>query len=340
MYINEAVGKGAKNIKNDVAFAQEILHLISTEDMRIPCIEIDGSSGPKTESAIYHFQKYIVKLTRPDSRIDPNGRSEKALIAKAVEIDKDLLPTLAKKYAVKRQASTQSGAGPRIIKYRTSAKKVLSKYTENIIKLAMSYGNINQCDISSTYRSFNDQARIMYDNANSFPAATTVAGLRTLRRWGYGANGRAVEAIYFENKSKSRKDVIELMEKKVKSLNKAGQVVSRHCVSEAAFNKRNVLDIPYSSVPPAKRVPFEKALMGMSTKVSNARYASPSKGVQFITRLIIENKCWHIEIEQNNKPLPNTKKPAAPVIRYNRRPAIVQKQSTWSFFGNFLDDWF
>ncbi|MCQ3830093.1 hypothetical protein HXX02_11595 [Microbulbifer elongatus] len=345
MYIKGSVGLRGTNSRSDVAFVQDLLALLSEQDLRMPEIAVDGICGPKTIGAIAKFQALYVKLKLPDSRIDPNGRSEKILIAKAIEIDKDLIPALAKKHGVRRQAPAKSGAGQRTIFYRENAKKVLSVYSENIIKLAMGFGGIAKCEISSTIRTMHDQARIMYGNCANFPAATSVSSLRSARGWGYAAAGRKVEEVYFANKSKPRGEVIGLMEQKIASISKGGVRVSLHCVSEAEYRKNNILDIPYSSVDVGRRKDFEVALMGMSTEIKNVRYRQPVKAEEYISRLIIEDKCWHLEIPQLNKILPNAKAPSAPVIKYGRRPGLVMGCSIvdgWSggYLGNFLDDWY
>lgn len=345
MYIEGSVGLRGKNSRSDVAFVQDLLALLSEQDLRMPEIQVDGISGPKTNNAISKFQTIYVKLKQPDSRIDPNGRSEKTLIAKAIEIDKNLIPALVKKHGVRRESPAKSGAGPRNIHYRSNAKRVLSTYTENVVKLAMGFGGIVKCDISSTIRSMSDQARIMYGNCASFPAATSVSSLRSARGWGYAAAGRKVEEVFFENKSKPKAEVISLMEKKIASISKGGVRVSLHCVPEAEYKRNNILDIPYSSVEASRRKDFEIALMGMSTEVKNLRYRQPVKAEEYISRLIIEDKCWHLEIPQLNKVLPNAKAPSAPVVQYGNRPGLVVGCTfvdDWSgnYFGKFLDDWY
>lgn len=345
MYIASSVGLNGANNKGDVGFVQDLLALLAEQDLRMPEIQVDGISGPKTINAISKFQTYYVKLKRPDSRIDPNGRSEKVLVAKAIEIDKDLIPALVKRHGLRRQPPAQSGSGPRTIHYRSNAKRVLSTYTENIVKLAMGFGGILRCDISSTIRTMDDQARIMYDNCASFPSATSVSSLRAARGWGYAVPGRKVEEVYFENKSRPRAEVISLMKEKIASVSKDGARVSLHCVPEVVFKKNNILDIPYSSVEGNRRKNFEIALMGMSTEVKNLRYQQPAKAEEYISRLIIEDKCWHLEIPQLNKALPNAKVPSAPVVNYVNRPKAVLGCSFaggWSgdYFGKFLDDWY
>ncbi|GAB2514399.1 peptidoglycan-binding domain-containing protein [Microbulbifer agarilyticus] len=345
MYIKGSVGVDGKNNRADVAFVQDLLALLSEQDLRMPEIQVDGLSGPATAEAISKFQTYYVKLKKPDFRIDPNGRSEKTLIAKAIEIDKDLIPALVKKHGLKRQSPTKSGSGSRVIQYRSNAKRVLSTYSENVVKLAMGFGGVVRCDISSTIRTMADQARIMYGNSSSFPSATSVSSLRAARGWGYAAAGRQVEEVYFANKSKPKAEVISLMENKIASISKGGVRVSLHCVPDAEYKKNNILDIPYSSVPAGKRKDFEIALMGMSTQIKNPRHTQPVKAEEYISRLIVEDKCWHLEIPQVNKALPNAKAPSAPVVNYANRPALVAGcavVSDWfdEYFGSFLDDWY
>jgi len=338
MYINKSVGRGAINNKKDVLFVQELLNLASLEESRIPALVVDGKIGKNTIKAIYLFQKYLVKLKAPDSRIDPDGRSEKTLVAKAIELDIDAIPDVLIKHNISKPKVSAAGSGPRNIHYRSSAKKVVSAYSENIIRLAMAYGNINKCDFSSTIRTFSDQARIMYNNCSSYPSATSVSTLVAARGWGYGKSGREVEEVYYKNKTKPKDELIQLMKDKVVELYDKGKKVSLHCVPESDYKKKNVLDIPYSSVPVNNRKSFEIALMGMSNKIRNARYKKPLQGELYITRLIIEDKCWHIEIAQDNKPLPNAKKPAAP--NKKKHMQTVATKTIRNYVVSFLDEWF
>lgn len=338
MYIQQSVGQGGKNNKKDVSFVQELINEIAMDDKRIPEVSVDGKMGPKTKQAIAKFQQHIVKLKAPDSRIDPNGRSEKTLIAKIIEIDLELIPSLLIKYNLKKEKLAVTGSGPRTISYATNAKKVLSTYSEDIVKLAMAYGGINKCTISSTFRSFDDQARIMYDNCSVYPAANSVQSLRAARGWGYGAAGQEIEKIYFDNKSKPKDETMKLMKGRIAELFKKGTMVSLHCVAEDSYKKKNVLDISHKSVPINKHKAFEQALMGMSQETNNARYTQPGRGEAYIARLIIENKCWHIEINQTNKPLPNKKKPAAPVRK--KQPGTASTKVTRNYMFDFLDEWY
>lgn len=345
MYISASVGSNGVNKDNDVKFVQSILALVAEEDMRMPELVVDGKSGPNTVGAIKKFQRFYVKLKNPDGRVDPDGRSEKTLVAKALEIDKKYLSDLAQNFKLKKNSGSTYQSGPKVISYRINAKRVVSEYSENVIKLAMSYAGINRCDISSTIRTFYDQARIMHDNCQAFPGATSVDSLRSSRGWGYAAAGRQVEAVYYKNTSLGRDETIKAMENEIKRIYNQGQRVSLHCVSEGDYRLNNIIDIPYSSVVNSARREFEIALMGMAQETKNIRYKKPIAGETYITRLIVEDKCWHIEVPQLNKPLPNQDKgvvftkpgPKGPVK--SRKPEGSTSRSGFSFMS-FLEYWF
>ncbi|TVZ38676.1 hypothetical protein P886_3053 [Alteromonadaceae bacterium 2753L.S.0a.02] len=305
MYINQSVGAGGINKKNEVFFIQELLTLLATENMQLDVLKADGICGANTKTAIEKFQRLVVKLKSPDKRIDPNGRSEKLLIAKVNEMDITVVASVAKKHGLKKAGAQQHSSGSKQLIYRSHARKVVSNYSENIIKLAMNYAGISRCDISSTLRTFDDQARIMYNNCSAYPNATSVATLRNARGWGYRAAGQAVEEVYFTKKENGKEQCLKAMKDKVESLYKEGKKVSLHCVSEADYKKKNVLDIPYSSVNATKRQQFETALMGISKEILNIRYKKPSQEDTHIEKLIIEDKCWHLEIPQLAKTMVN-----------------------------------
>ncbi len=81
--ITDSVGEGGKNIKADVILVQQLLILAGY----IPALTADGKSnadgvcGNGTKAAIKKFQKEKVGIAAPDGRIDPGGKTWKALIA-------------------------------------------------------------------------------------------------------------------------------------------------------------------------------------------------------------------------------------------------------------------
>lgn len=76
MQITASVGRNAPNWQPDVKFVQEALNKSDPSSELRP----DGIIGPKTISLIEEFQRKVVKISRPDGRIDPNGKTFLKLI--------------------------------------------------------------------------------------------------------------------------------------------------------------------------------------------------------------------------------------------------------------------
>ncbi len=74
-----SVGRNGKNRSVDVVFIQKLLNAHKNLGELTPLI-VDGKVGNKTISRIEAFQKNILKITRPDGRIDPNGKTFKKLV--------------------------------------------------------------------------------------------------------------------------------------------------------------------------------------------------------------------------------------------------------------------
>ncbi|MBO9621355.1 MAG: peptidoglycan-binding protein [Sphingomonas sp.] len=80
MAITASVGRGGVNVRADVRQVQELLNawLAATGQATIPT---DGGAGPRTVAAIEAYQARVLGAARPDGRIDPDGRSWRALAA-------------------------------------------------------------------------------------------------------------------------------------------------------------------------------------------------------------------------------------------------------------------
>lgn len=76
--IKQSVGEGGKNDLADVMLVQKLLNA----KYKLGVGE-DGKIGPKTVAAIKQFQLKVVKIEKPDGRIDPGGKSWKTLSAGA-----------------------------------------------------------------------------------------------------------------------------------------------------------------------------------------------------------------------------------------------------------------
>ena len=77
--ISASVGVGGANRPQDVVKVQ---NLLNQNRARVPDareITVDGLVGPETINAIINFQRHVVGLSNPDGRVDPNGRTLRAL---------------------------------------------------------------------------------------------------------------------------------------------------------------------------------------------------------------------------------------------------------------------
>jgi len=310
--IASSVGMNGRNVAGDVAMVQQLLglrRLMFSEP--IPETDEGGMCGQKTISAIAAFQERIVRLPRPDGRIDPLGRTLRTLVYGFTP------PELHDLVVARRWLGSTAKRNPPVprasalaVQY-TDVPNVLPRptaYTEEVVRGAMALAGVTSVKISSTLRTIQDQARIMYTNCSGYPNAENVNQLRSMRGWGYSAPGQAVEAIFFKmggpnNKDQDKKMAIRAaMEAKIYEFAGQGVRVSLHCVPAEAYALRNIIDIPYSSVVD-KKAEFQAALVSMSAKVKpHSAQNFHSQGI--IDLLIIEDKCWHVEIPQCRTTLP------------------------------------
>ena len=75
-----SVGQGARNAHDDVQIVQVQLNKNAHLVAEIGRLEEDGVMGAHTQRAIIAFQSKIVKLSAPDGRIDPHGRTWRVLL--------------------------------------------------------------------------------------------------------------------------------------------------------------------------------------------------------------------------------------------------------------------
>jgi hypothetical protein len=75
--ITASVGRGGKNLPNDVLKIQELLN----EHLPTPMLPlvVDGACGPSTITAIEDFQRRVLGIRRPDGKVDPQGATMAAL---------------------------------------------------------------------------------------------------------------------------------------------------------------------------------------------------------------------------------------------------------------------
>jgi len=78
--IQASVGRNGANHFRDVATVQTLLndcrHLLGS----VPDVDPDGRVGDDTIFAIEEFQRRVVRISTPDGRVDPGGRTLRALV--------------------------------------------------------------------------------------------------------------------------------------------------------------------------------------------------------------------------------------------------------------------
>lgn len=297
--LSSSVGVGGVNLTSDVKMVQTLLNEYPAWTGSKPTLKVDGKYGKNTRDAITLFQKNIVGMSTPDSRIDPRGQTYTFLTLFFTATDlKEIWMNARKKVAPKKtiksskKMATNLGLVAKSISYSqsiTQDKRIVSNYTFEVIKMALQASGNNAAVITSTIRTPTEQASIMYGNASK-----DLKGQYDL----YGTQGDKVLDVFKANKSKSKDDVIKLMAAKIEELAKTGLRVSKHCVTEEIYKTINVLDIGVNSTleknPGFKKKKFTEALTSL-------------KKDGYISTLIDEtskvNSAWHIEVKVNKKPL-------------------------------------
>ncbi|EYF04386.1 penicillin-insensitive murein endopeptidase [Chondromyces apiculatus] len=75
-----SVGQGGQNAHDDVLLVQKQLNKNAHIVAEIGLVPETGTLDPLTQSAIVAFQRSIVRLSSPDGRIDPRGRTWRTLL--------------------------------------------------------------------------------------------------------------------------------------------------------------------------------------------------------------------------------------------------------------------
>jgi hypothetical protein len=179
--IKGAVGRRCANNKADAKIIQLLINKKMHQLKPLVKLRVDGIVGSRTIKAIEVFQKKIVNFIKPDGRVDPGGKTFKAL-------------------APSYMAFTISG-----VMIHQKAKEVL---TEILLD-----AGLTAAKVTSGVRTPADQARIMYDNIKR-------KGVDFNYRL-YGKYGDEVLKVYEENATKERTDVIALMESKIQEIGPA-----------------------------------------------------------------------------------------------------------------------
>ena len=298
--LSQSVGVGGVNRRTDVRLIQSLLNLANFDRGGAPRLKVDGVAGDKTYDAIGRFQSKSASLARPDRRVDPNGKTfryltmyltpnQEAAVASAVAGN---LSPLERLIAVKKSPVAMAGLGGLNVIYSqslSSQKHVVSDYSKQLVKIALKQAGMTHAVITSTIRTPEEQARIMLRNAK--------INLQDQYRL-YGRNGDSVLDVYKANKSRSDKDLIDLMVEQIVSLETQNRRVSKHCVSTALYRKRNVFDIGFNSTKSANRNFYPEKFAQALKELKRDGYIET-----FIDETQKSNTAWHLEVRVGGKSL-------------------------------------
>lgn len=114
--------------------------------------------------------------------------------------------------------------------------EVLSAYAQGLLTSAAEKAGIERITVTSTIRTPRAQAEAMYNN---------IASGRLIR---YASAGQKVTTLCLKmlGRKESREATISAMQELIEKLSEQSQRVSRHCVSEEEYAKRNIVDVSQS----------------------------------------------------------------------------------------------
>lgn len=293
-YIQQSVGdNGAINDYTDVHIVQVMINnALSFRGSGYKSIDENGRNSTEMMDAIEYVQRELVHLAKPDRRIDPRGLTIRVL--------RKMQPKVGPEKNLQKI---------RIIKYRRRARKMLSQYSTDILNFIMQLADVEKIDISSTHRGVKDQARIMFND--NMAARRKGISVKEHRGYGYKGPGASVDKVFARNVGKvSSSELKKMMGAEISAWLKKGKRTSKHCVEDAEYSRNNIFDIPYSGVAYSRRDEFEQVLLTLANRHNYRKYSKKLKDLEgydkhkLIDQVIVESKCWHVEIPQDAKKIP------------------------------------
>jgi hypothetical protein len=138
--ISKPVGRGGRNLPEDVRKIQELLN----QHMPIPLrpLVVDGDCGPTTVAAIEGFQRRVLKMSRPDGKVEPQGVTMSALSPVALTRSPEVLVPYREGHGlyVKSSGSQSLFGTPKTIgSLQSLARKVAEKLGANLGIVDLSY---------------------------------------------------------------------------------------------------------------------------------------------------------------------------------------------------------
>jgi len=137
--ITSAIGRGGKNLPQDVRKVQELLN----EHMTVlrPLV-VNGQCDAATIAAIEQFQRRVVKMPRPDGKVDPQGATMAALSPVALTRSPEVLVPYRSGHGLYVKTSGSSslfGTPKTIASLERLARKVAEQLGANVGIVDISY---------------------------------------------------------------------------------------------------------------------------------------------------------------------------------------------------------
>ena len=254
-----------------------------------------GIENANAKAAIEYSRSHIV-LPKGSRSADSEKKSN-VIHIKTTTTDKSV--TRRSKNEPEKHQTTSEGKTKEIsvvndfeplVKFQTdiseNLQSLVSGHSIDVIKGIMKSTGVHKITITSTLRTPEEQVEAMYNNMCN-------KGVQSQLDY-YAAAGREVvqAAIAVGGIDKSKENQVKkAMVDKVKSLQKNGHLVSKHCVSLESYAQRNVFDISKRLLPVTLQRAFDKAIKKYAKdNPRKMKYISP-----------FENRgepAFHVEIAQ------------------------------------------
>ena len=189
-------------------------------------------------------------------------------------------------------------------------KESVSPLTIKLLQDIASEVGVSKLIITSTIRSPESQARVMFNN------------LSKGERVSYGRSGSAVVAVFDKyNSSKSDTEVKKLM---TDEINRQGPTnVSRHCLDDPS---ENILDISHTRmIPQHKKNLFRDKLVEYKNTSSHPIYKFYGPGAQYGN-----DPAYHIQVKVNKiEEIERNKNATPPDIKFTVSDVNLNKETSW-----------
>lgn len=173
--IMSAVGRGGTNGNQDVRVVQTLLNQNAARMQPFTALRVDGLIGPKTIAAIERYQRNVLRFQNVDGRVDPGGTTLRNLNNGATTAPR-ATPTPAAQPAGYTYFS-HPNASQVTLNYGANAVRMVPN-AELLLKSILASAGMTSATLTSTLRTYHDQARITMTQ-------TFVNNPATVARW-YG----------------------------------------------------------------------------------------------------------------------------------------------------------